>query len=119
MPRRRPSPDSPAIRASDGTVVLSYGELESSVRTLVARLRRLGVSQNDTIAIVSDNRVELAVAFLAVVSAGAVAAMVDPSLTVPEIASTLAALNAMATIVPDRSLGELLAMFPEEIPGSV
>ena len=115
----RRAPDSPAVGTSDGSVGLSFGELDAHVEALADRLRQHGVGDGDTIAIVSDNRVEFAVALLAVVSTGARAAPVSPSLTVPEIGSALAAVNARATIVPDQSLGDLLAMLPDVVPGPV
>jgi acyl-CoA synthetase (AMP-forming)/AMP-acid ligase II len=94
-------PDKVAIGTADHELELSYSQLEALTGELAAQLRRLGVGECDTIAVLSDNCVELAPALFAVTCTGAVAALVDPALTQPEIASRLSSIGAKATLVPE------------------
>lgn len=94
-------PDRIAIGSADHDRTLSYRDLAALVDQLASQLRRLGVDESDTIAILADNCVELVLALFAITSTGAAALPVNPALTLPEIASKLTAASATMTIVPD------------------
>ncbi|MEV2236939.1 non-ribosomal peptide synthetase [Micromonospora sp. NPDC049891] len=69
-------PDRPAVRHREQ--VLTYGELDRASRRLAHRLRGLGVSSGDTVAVVSDRHLDWVVAMLGVLRAGAVYLPVRP-----------------------------------------
>ena len=92
--------DRVAVADPTGERRITYRELDALVTDLAARLNHHGVSQGDTIAIVSDNCLEFAAALFAVVEAGAAAAPLNPELPTPQLVSRLQLLQAAATIVP-------------------
>ncbi|GIJ08906.1 hypothetical protein Van01_21200 [Micromonospora andamanensis] len=69
-------PDRPAVRHRED--VLTYGELDSASRRLAHRLRGLGVSGGDAVAVVSDRHLDWVVAMLGVLRAGAVYLPIRP-----------------------------------------
>jgi acyl-CoA synthetase (AMP-forming)/AMP-acid ligase II len=109
----RSHPADVATGTPDRRIVLSYRELARAVDDAARQLRSLGVTRGDTIAIVSDNCIELVIALLGIVAAGAAAAPVNPHLAGPELARTLAAFHAKASVVPEH----LRARMAESLPG--
>ncbi|MCW5834107.1 MAG: AMP-binding protein [Labilithrix sp.] len=91
-----------ALGGADGEPVLTYADVDALVDRLAGELRRGGVDAHDTVAVVSDNCVELVLALFAISAAGAAAAPIDPALTPPEIALRLVAVGAKTTLVPER-----------------
>lgn len=96
-----------ALGTSDFRIVITYRQLDTLVKSAAAQLSRLGLQQGDTVALLSDNCVEFAVGFLAVVSSGARVAPLNPALTPPGLNTRLAAIRARALLVPKQEAGQL------------
>ncbi len=93
-------PEEIAIGTSDLLITINYGELDSLIWSTVVQLRGFGVQRGNTVALVSDNSVEFVIGFLAVVSAGACIAPLNPSLSATELGARLADLAPHAVLVP-------------------
>jgi long-subunit acyl-CoA synthetase (AMP-forming) len=65
-------PDEVAMRSSDGTVSLTWSQVDAEVRAAAAGLATLGVGPNGTTAMMLSNRYEAAVVDLATLHLGAV-----------------------------------------------
>lgn len=84
-------PDDPALRFEDATV--SHGELRAEAGRLAAGLVAAGVRPGDRVAMAYPNSVEFVVAYLGILSCGAVAVPLNPSSPGPELESELAAVG--------------------------
>ncbi len=71
------TPDTPAVQ--DGSSVLSYGELDMRSAALTCLLQAQGVEPGANVGICIDRGIDLAVAVLAVLKAGAAYVPLDPS----------------------------------------
>ena len=109
-------PERTAVGTSDGETVISYSELNALVRSVMAQLSWLGLSRGATIALVSDNCVEFVIGFLAVVSAGARVAPLNPALTLSELNTRISKLSAHAVLAPKHLASKL--EFAEGMAGS-
>lgn len=120
------------IAVESGAQQLTYGQLESQANRLAAHLRSLGVGHEDIVGVCLDKTVELAVALLATLKAGAAYVPLDgdfPSerlaymtedakISVLITSSTLAdrlCLSAPKTLLLDAA-AELLASYPATRP---
>ena len=65
------APDSPALIDGPSGRVLTYGELEPTVRTVAANFAARGVAQGSTIGVLSPNCIEYPIALHAAWSLGA------------------------------------------------
>jgi oxalate---CoA ligase len=110
-------PERTAVGTSDGGIVISYCQLDALVRSAMAQLSRLGLSRGATVALVSDNCVEFVIGLLAVVSAGARVAPLNPALTLSELNTRLSELSADAVLAPKHLARKL--EFAEDAVGSV
>ncbi|MGH8719361.1 MAG: acyl--CoA ligase [Burkholderiales bacterium] len=90
-----------AITALDRRA-LSYGKLRAHVARTVETLNQLGIARNDRVAIVLNNGLEMASAFLSVAS-GAAAAPLNPAYRAEEFEFYLSDLRARALIVEEGS----------------
>ena len=72
-------PDAPALRQDER--VVSYGELDRSMDRIAAGFQAKGVAAGDRIAICAANSVDYALVMLGALRAGAVPALVPPSVT--------------------------------------
>ncbi|MCZ6879267.1 MAG: AMP-binding protein [Acidobacteria bacterium] len=68
---------------------LTYSQLGERVTELATAFSEFGLRKGDRVAMLSENRTEWAVAYLAAVTAGLVAVPIDRDLTVPEICHVL------------------------------
>ncbi len=68
---------------------LTYSQLGERVRELATAFSEFGLRKGDRVALLSENRTEWAVTYLAAVTAGLVAVPIDRDLTVPEISHIL------------------------------
>jgi len=109
-------PERTAVGTSDGGTVISYGQLGALVRSAMAQLSWLGLSHGATIALVSDNCVEFVIGLLAVVSAGARFAPLNPALTLSELNTRLSELSAHAVLAPKHLASKF--EFAEDTVGS-
>lgn len=78
---------------------LAYGELRSLVGSLRGGLADAGVRPGDRVALALGNDWPFAVAYLAVLGAGAVAVPLDPTLPVPALEAELSAVGVTAAFV--------------------
>jgi oxalate---CoA ligase len=115
----RSSPDKVAVATADHQVTLSYRDLEVRAQHFAMQLRRLGVGESETVAIVSDNCVELVIALFGIVAAGAIAAPVSVHLAGPELAKSLATIHASATVVPEHLRAQVSESVPDHVLWSI
>ena len=88
-----------AIGTSDLQTTITYGQLDTLVRSAMAQISRIGLKRGHTIALLSDNSVEFVVGLLALIFSGARVAPVNPALTSNELTTRLAQLPATALLV--------------------
>ena len=88
-----------AIGSSDLRTTITYGQLDTLVRSAMAQMSRIGLKRGHTIALLSDNSVEFVVALLALILSGARVAPLNPALTENELTTRLEQLSAAALLV--------------------
>jgi long-chain acyl-CoA synthetase len=84
-------PDAVALRVDGGSV--SFASLRARVERVAAGLGAAGVAPGDRVAFALDNGTEFVVAYLAVLSAGAIAVPLNPASPAPELEGELAAVT--------------------------
>ncbi|HET6487881.1 MAG TPA: AMP-binding protein, partial [Spirochaetia bacterium] len=82
------------MKRPDGYWTLSYGELREHVRALGTALLSIGVRPGDRVGLISENRSEWVITYLAVTCIGAVIVPYDILLKVEELSNTLRASGA-------------------------
>ena len=96
--------------ADDGALHrLSYAQLQQSANRLANALRQLGVARGDRVAIVMPQRVETAIAHMAVYQLGAVAMPLSMLFGPDALAYRLQDSGAVLAIVDDSAIASLLA----------
>jgi len=111
----RDTPDAIAIRAEheDGTRLrVSYVQLQRQADRAANLLRRLGVQRGDRVAIVMPQRIETAVAHLAVYQLGAIAMPLSMLFGVDALAYRLGDSGAVCAIADESAVDNLLAARP-------
>jgi long-chain acyl-CoA synthetase len=88
---------------------LSYREALAKVEAAARELRALGVGRGDKVAVTGKNSPEWAVAYFAVLTAGAVVVPIDYQLSVPEIANLIRAGDVVALFVDEEKEADLVA----------
>jgi long-chain acyl-CoA synthetase len=88
---------------------LSYREALAKVECAARALRSLGIGRGDKVAVTGKNSPEWAVAYFAVLTAGAVVVPLDYQLAVPELANLVAAGDVVALFVDEEKEAELSA----------
>jgi acyl-CoA synthetase (AMP-forming)/AMP-acid ligase II len=88
-----------AIGTSDLRTTITYGQLDTLVRSAMAQMSRIGLKRGHTIALLSDNSVEFVVSLLALILSGARVAPLNPALTSNDLTTRLAQLSAAALLV--------------------
>lgn len=91
-------PDRTAVqmRTASGFRKLSYRELLDAIASVSGGLGQKGISRGDRVAILSENRPEWIIAYLAVVACGAVVVPLDAQLTDREVSLLIASSGAKA-----------------------
>ncbi len=106
-------PDSPCFTVYEGERrSLCYAEALSKVEAAARKLRSLGIGRGDKVAVTGKNSPEWAVAYFAVLTAGAVVVPIDYQLSVPEMANLVAAGDVSALFVDEEKEAELSASCP-------
>jgi long-chain acyl-CoA synthetase len=96
-------PDHIAVQTKEGDQYrrFTYRELIASIASVARGLGELGAVKGDRVAILSENRPEWVIAYLAVTSLGAVVVPLDAQLTEKEVALLLADAEAKAVCASD------------------
>jgi acyl-coenzyme A synthetase/AMP-(fatty) acid ligase len=120
------APDKVALHAAERSI--SYAELRRAAVAMSARLADLGVGTGDVVLLLGRNSIEAAVALLACVHRGAVAAPLPPMFGRAQLAALAAQANARALVAfggeaeiekCETLRGELdivVALRPDEVP---
>ncbi len=87
---------------------LTYAEVDENVDRLAAGLIKLGVSPEDRVSVLGENRPEWAIAYLAIHRAGAVGVPLDSLQKAPEFRHIMTDANVRCVVVSERFLPELL-----------
>jgi len=90
-----------------GTRRLSYADLEAQCNRLAHGLVSEGIERGDRVAVYLDNSVEAVAAVFAVLKAGAVFMMINPTTKAEKLAYVLANSRARALFLPGRKLASL------------
>jgi amino acid adenylation domain-containing protein len=101
----RQRPDATAV--TSGRQQLSYGALDRRANQLARHLRRFAIGHETTVAICAERSLELVVAALAVLKAGAAYVALDPAYPVERLALLLAASGASLALTQDHLVGRL------------
>ncbi|MET7311736.1 amino acid adenylation domain-containing protein [Streptomyces sp. NPDC005571] len=96
------APQAPALVSGD--VLIRYGELDAQAAAFAAQLRTAGVGRGDIVGVCLERGVDMVVALLSVLKAGAGYAMLDPGLP-EERLRDMAADARVRTVVHGRSPG--------------
>ncbi len=91
---------------------LSYREALAKVEGAARKLRALGLGRGDKVAVAGKNSPEWAVAYFAVLTAGAVVVPLDYQLSVPELANLVKAGDVVALFVDEEKESDLKAVCP-------
>lgn len=106
----RTTPDAPALSFGDET--LSFAELDRRSAALAERLRAIGAGPDQIVAVALDRSLELPLALLAILRAGAAYLPLDPDHPPERIARILSLARPVAVLTtPDRT-----ALFPNGTP---
>ncbi|MFA4858211.1 MAG: AMP-binding protein [Candidatus Margulisiibacteriota bacterium] len=87
---------------------VTYGEVYHVVESLAAGLKAQGVGRGDRIALLSENRIEWALAYLSIIYAGAVVVPLDAMITVESLTTILNESGARGIILAGRFLNMVL-----------
>ncbi len=102
--------DRPAVE--DGETALTYAELEARAAVLRGALQQQGVKKGDRVGLYAPNGCAFAAAYLAIVTGGAVAALLPPQLPGAAVAG-LSRMFGLKLLVADATLS---ANLPEQMP---
>lgn len=106
-------PDRPAFTIYEpDRVSLNYREVLAKVEAAARKLRSLGIGRGDKVAVTGKNSPEWAVAYFAVLTAGAVVVPLDYQLTIPELVNLIHAGDVCALFVDEEKEAELTAACP-------
>ncbi|MEO6444119.1 MAG: AMP-binding protein [Gemmatimonadaceae bacterium] len=108
----RLEPDRSALVDRVGQRSFSYGELDADADRWAARLRALGVTAGDRVAVLATNRPELVSLLFACGRCGAALVPLNWRLAQPELAAVLADASP-ALVVAEARFGKLRATCPE------
>lgn len=98
---------------SPGRVSLTYTEAHSRIRKVATYLRSLGLEKETKIALTGKNSPEWAIAYLAILEAGAIVVPIDYQLSLAEAANLVQACDATILFVDEEKAAELPAACPK------
>jgi natural product biosynthesis luciferase-like monooxygenase protein len=120
----RAAADPGATAVHGGGHEATYGEVEGRAAAVAGRLRELGVGPEKLVAVVLDRSLDLPVALLGILAAGAAYLALDPAAPPGRLAQQLAGCRP-AAVVTRRALGRRLpprrppVLWIDEVPGEV
>ena len=91
---------------------LCYSEALAKIEAAARKLRSLGIGRGDKVAVAGKNSPEWAIAYFAVLTAGAVVVPLDYQLSVPELANLVKAGDVTALFVDEEKDADLRAACP-------
>lgn len=97
---------------SPARVSLTYKEASERIRKVASYLRSLGLEKDVKVALTGKNSPEWAVAYLAILEAGAIVVPIDYQLSLPEATNLLKACDAKILFVDEEKNEELRAACP-------
>ncbi len=92
------------IKINDVYVKHTYSEVGRTARGLISKLKSLGIKKGDKVGILSENRPEWPISYLAVTGMGAIAVPLDSLGTEYDIKGIVAHSEARGAIVSDKFL---------------
>ena len=93
-------------------VSLTYRETQARVKVVAAHLASIGVKEGSHVAVTGKNSPEWAVAYLAVLYAGAIVVPIDYQLSTQEIITLIRAGDVTAAFIDEEKFAEIQAAFP-------
>ncbi len=115
--RRHADREARRHRTPEGWASLTHREFGDRVREAALGLQRLGLERGDRVAIVSDTRMEWALADYALVMSGLVGVPVYPSLPPDQTGYILEDAEARAAFVADQRQYDKLVEIRDDLPG--
>jgi long-chain acyl-CoA synthetase len=109
-------PDAFRHNRNGAYVDISHGQVYQRVRTLCSALRAARVARGDRVAILSDNRIEWAVADLAILSLGAVTVPIYPTLIPSQIEYLLRDAEVRIVFVSSREQAKKIREIRSQLP---
>jgi long-chain acyl-CoA synthetase len=91
---------------------VTFGELQDQVASFGAALRRIGLDERDHVAVIAENRVQWAIAYLAAATFNFVVIPIDRSLKENEIVTILHASDAKAVVFSEGMRDAILTLAP-------
>jgi len=101
-------PDRPCFTEySPDRISLSYSQAYDRIRSVAAYLRSLGLKKDEKIALTGKNSPEWAVAYLAILEAGAIVVPIDYQISMDETKNLIKASDATILLVDEEKAAEL------------
>lgn len=107
-------PDRPCFTVySPDRISLTYREAHAKIRSVAAYLLSIGIEKDAKVALTGKNSPEWAIAYLAILEAGAIVVPIDYQLSLPETTNLIAASDAKILFVDEEKLAELKSACPQ------
>jgi acyl-CoA synthetase (AMP-forming)/AMP-acid ligase II len=116
LARARDLAGKPALIDGPTGRTLTYGQLADAVERTAAALRQSGVEQGDILALSLPNSPEFAVAYLAILSAGAANTPMSPLATAADVAHQMADCGARGLVTTGQLVPSSLSERHEPVP---
>ena len=111
-----PRPDAFRFKASGGWNDVSSAAAQQRIEAVAAALYRLGIQAGDRVALLSENRLEWALADLGILTAGAATVPVYPTLTAMQAKHILGDSEARIVIVSSATQLQKVVLLAPELP---
>ena len=95
---------------------LTYAELENKVTSFARGLKALGITKNDRVGIVSENRPEWGMAYLGILGAGGIVVPLDPLLKCSEMEALIRDSGMKGLVTSGKFLADLIEI-KKKLPG--
>ena len=95
---------------------LTYAELENKVALFAGGLKGSGITKNDRVGIISENRPEWGIAYLGILSAGGIVVPLDPMLKPSEMETLIRDSGMKGLVASGKFLADLIEI-KKKLPG--